>query len=241
MATNILLVIPAYGSQISLATFQTTHALIPALGAKGIGGGITTFSYPEIGEARNIALTGWYDTCPDASHMLFIDADMGFSPQVVIDMLLFDEPIVGALYSRKTLPIQWAASGMGENHEAKARGPFMEVEGIGMGCCLIRRDCVTTMLEKMPELIDTRLEFHAARDMLPSGRIIRAFDPLDGPRGRLSEDLAFCQRWRDCGGEIWASVGHDIEHVGNYSYKANYMQYIADKQVRGAVPQLAAE
>lgn len=237
MGTNVLLAIPAYGNSVSVTTLNTTHSIMQAFLAKGIRGGIAAFSYPEVSEARNILLTGWYDTCPDATHMLFIDSDMGFSPEVVLDMLTFNEPMVGAIYSKKSLPVQWAASGLGDKF-AEARGNFMKVAGLGMGCFLIRRDAVTTMLEKMPELIDTRMEHHAAKHML-AGRIIRAFDSFDNPdstiHGRMSEDLAFCCRWRQCGGEIWASVGHDIEHVGQYSYTANYAKYVAEKAERGEI------
>lgn len=228
---NILIAIPAYGNQVSVATLNTTHSLIQHFGSKAIGGGLAAFSYPDVSEARNILLTGWYDGCKDSTHLLFIDADMGFSPAVVMDMLMFNEPMVGAMYTKKTIPVQWAASGLSEA-EVKRNGNFMTVAGLGMGCFLIRRDAIDIMLEKMPELIDTRMEYHAAKEML-GGRIIRAFDPFDNPdtnqAGKLSEDLAFCQRWRTCGGDVWASLEHTLEHVGNYTYKCNYIQYVTDR------------
>ncbi len=91
----------------------------------------------------------------------------------------------------------------------------------------------------MPELIDTRINFHSAKEML-NGRIIRAFDGMDNPdentAGRLSEDLAFCCRWRMCGGDVWAAIGHTIEHVGLYSYKANYIEYLQQKEAAGEIP-----
>jgi hypothetical protein len=238
MTTNILLALPAYGNVVSIATLNTTHALIQALSSKGIRGGIAAFSYPDVAESRNILLTGWYDGCKDATHLLFIDSDMGFGPQVVFDMLMLNEPMVGAMYSKKVIPPQWAASGLPES-EVKRLGDFMTVGGLGMGCFLIRRDAIDIMLEKMPELIDTRMQYHAAKDML-GGRIIRAFDTFDNPddnqAGKLSEDLAFCQRWRTCGGDVWASVGHDIEHVGLYSYTANYARFISEKHAAGELP-----
>jgi hypothetical protein len=55
-------------------------------------------------------------------------------------------------------------------------------------------------------------------------RLIRAFDPLVREDGaRLSEDFAFCHRWRTlCGGEVWASVAHQITHVGLHHFAARY-------------------
>jgi hypothetical protein len=250
MTPNILVCIPAYGNVVSVPTLNTTHALIQMFSSRNIRGGIAAFSYPDVSEARNIMLTGWYDGCPDATHMLFIDSDMSFGPQVVLDMILLNEPMVGAIYPKKTLPIQWAASGLAEK-DVKRNGNFMTVAGLGMGCFLIRRDAVDIMLKQMPELIDTRMTYHAAKDML-GGRILRLFDTFDNPddnqAGKLSEDLAFCQRWRTCGGDIWASLEHDIEHVGQYSYKGNYIQFISEREQNAspltlvdAVKQMAAE
>lgn len=235
MATSILVGIPAYGNVVSTATLNASHAVIQALMSKGISAGVATFSYPDVAEARNIMMTAWYDTAPQYTHMLFVDSDMGFPAQLVLDMIMFGEPMVGALYPRKIIPIQWAASGLGDTF-AERRGDFMKVAGLGMGCFLIRRDAITTMIEKMPELVDTNMEYHSAKDMIPN-RIIRAFDGMECPEknGRLSEDLAFCARWRQCGGDVWAAIGHTIEHVGLYSYKANYLEMIKEKEAAGEI------
>ena len=238
MGTHITIGLPAYGNHLSIATLNTTVSLLQTFMGKGIQGAMAAFSYPDVAEARNILLTGWYDTVPNSTHLLFIDSDMGFDPQVVMDFLTFNEPMVGALYTRKCIPVQWAASGLGDTH-AERRGDFMKVAGLGMGCFLIRRDAIDIMLEKMPELSDTRMKYHAAKEMLPN-RIIRAFDGFDNPddraAGRMSEDLAFCCRWRQCGGDVWAAIGHTIEHVGNYAYKANYLQDLAAKEAAGELP-----
>ena len=103
----------------------------------------------------------------------------------------------------------------------------MLVEGVGFGITLLRRDLVTAMLEKMPELVDTRLALHPAGDTLRqagANRLIRAFEKLDLPeRGLVSEDLSFCIRWGQCGGKVWASIGHKISHVGPYDYAGRYL------------------
>jgi len=37
----------------------------------------------------------------------------------------------------------------------------------------------------------------------------------------LSEDFAFCKRWLDMGGEIWADLASRLTHVGPNAYEGN--------------------
>jgi hypothetical protein len=238
---NIFVFVPAFGQQISAATFMTTHGLQQTLASRSISGSFSTLSFPDIAELRSMAMTIWYDSMPASDHMLFIDADMAFPPEMVLDMLLLDEPIVGAIYPQRRIPVSWAGSGDGSVHTER-RGNFMKVEGVGMGCTLIRRDVVTKFIEKMPELIDTRLKLHPAVEMMKGAgatRIIRAFEKLDMPeRGVVSEDLSFCIRWGKMGGSIWAAIGYDMSHIGPYNYSGNYLKYVDEQQAREAAVKL---
>jgi hypothetical protein len=233
MAHKLFIFVPAFGQTLTVTTFLTTHALQQHMASKSIQCGISSTSFPDIAELRSMALTIWYDTMPDSSHMLFIDSDMGFPPDMVTDMIMFDEPIVGAIYPQRKLPLSWAGSGTGDP-VTERRGNFMKVEGVGMGCTLIRRDVVTKMIEQMPELIDTRLALHPAGEMLRgagTSRIIRAFEKLDLPeRGVVSEDLSFCIRWNRCGGSVWAAIGYRMSHVGPFDFGARYLDTIEHQE-----------
>lgn len=230
---KVFMFVPGFGQIISAATFMTTHALQQAFAAKSIAGSVSTLSFPDIAELRSMATTIWYDTMPDNQYLLFIDSDMGFSPDMVLDMLHFDEPIVGAIYPQRNLPVSWAGSGTGDVMTQR-RGNFMEVEGVGMGVTLIRRDVITAMIEKFPELVDTRIGLQPYARILQSAganRLIRCFDKMNiENRGWVSEDLSFCIRWRQCGGQVWAAVGYRISHVGPYDYGACYLEHVTQQQ-----------
>lgn len=230
---KIFMFVPGFGQIVSAATFMTTHALQQALASKSIVGSISTLSFPDIAELRSMATTIWYDTMPDAQYLLFIDSDMGFPPDVVLDMMHFDEPLIGAIYPQRNLPVSWAGSGTGEA-VTQRRGNFMEVEGVGMGCTLIRRDVIATMLQKFPELVDERIAMQPYAKILQSAganRLIRVFDKMNIPeRGWVSEDLSFCIRWRQCGGQVWAAVGYRISHVGPYDYGACYLEHVTQQE-----------
>lgn len=213
---NVYVFVPAFGRQITSTTFEATHHLMLAFMSKGIHATISTFSWPDISEIRNMVLSFWYDTMPNSTHLLFVDADMGFQPEMVLDMMAFSEPMVGAAYPKRTYPIEWAGSGI---EAAETRSGFIEVEGLGMGCFLIRRDAVTAMIEKFPELV---FDYMTLTDLQQMGakRTFGFFDPIRGPTGKVSEDISFCRRYRETGGKVWASIAHPVSHVGPWAFTA---------------------
>jgi len=220
--------IPSFRGNINAATFESSHRLAVTMISKGIQTHISTFSWPDIEELRNAVLSYFYDAVPDFTHLLMIDDDMGFEPDMIVDMLLLDEPVVGAIYPKKTLPIDWVASGL----EAKGdfRPGFIEVEALGTGCFLIRRDAVTKMIEQFPELIYPHITLATMRDPNKPGRTLGFFDQMRTPEGKVSEDISFCRRWRECGGKVWASIAYEITHVGNYAFTACFARDAKRKQ-----------
>lgn len=233
MPQKMFIVVPAFGQNVTAATFMAICGLQSTLAAKGIQAAVTVFSFPDIAELRSIFTTIWFDTMPDHDMLLFVDADMGFQPQLVLDMILFNEPLVGTLYRQRNPNITWAGSGTGDMFTER-RGDFVRVEGVGMGCTIIRREVVARMLQAYPELIDTRLNLHPAAQLLRSAgvnRMFRCFEKMDIPdRGIVSEDLSFCIRWNRLGGQVWANIGHRISHVGPYDYQGCYGEFIAQQE-----------
>ncbi len=241
---KVFIFVPAFGNTLTATTFLSTHQISQMLTSKSVGASVSTLSFPDIAELRSMAMTIWYDTMPDIDYLLFIDADMGVDPNMILDMLVFDEPIVGTIYPQRKLPMSWAGSGEG-TPQSERRGNFMKVEGVGMGCTLIHKSVVQTILAKFPELADYRIDLHPAQAILRqagANRIIRCFEKLDIPeRGIVSEDLSFCIRYRRCGGQVWAAIGYDVSHVGQFDYRGNYLAHItqasqaAEAEARAAV------
>lgn len=212
---KLLVFIPSFRGQISATTFETSHALMSTLAAKGIIASIATYSWYDISELRNMVLSVWYDTMKDSTHILFVDDDMGFPPQMVLDMLTLDEPVVGAVYPKRGSPLDFVGSGI---EAAEYRTGFIEVEGVGGGCMLIRRDAIEQMLAYFgPRMIG---DYMVVGDLKAAGgyRTLRFFDHIYTGEGKMSEDIAFCRRWRETGGRVWASVAYNIQHVGPWIF-----------------------
>lgn len=240
--TKILIATPAHGEMFYTPYVSSVIRLQRAAARNRWETLFASIAYADIAESRNFLLTHFYDKT-DATHLLFIDADMGYEAQLVVDMINLRKPVVGIIAPRRQIDLnrvaELAAKGESANRaiarshqfliqpSKRAGKPrivngFIEVAGCGAGILLISRAAIKTMLEKLPDISDT-----AAKKTSPLAgnldRLIRAFDVMTVDGARLSEDYAFCHRWREgCGGEIWANISHPIVHVGLHRFAGRY-------------------
>jgi hypothetical protein len=269
MASNkILIATPAFGEVFYTPYVHSMFRLHRALTPKNWRLSFASIAYSDIIEARNFLLTQWFDKT-DCSHLLFVDADMGFEAELVLDMLALKKPLVGTIYTRRQIDLgrlaKLAAGGeRSDNAIARAHdfivrpmrsrpvrriNGFIEVEGCGAGLLLIQRACIAAMLKKMPDISDTQAPKTAPIAKTLS-RLIRAFDPIITNGGRLSEDFSFCHRWRSCSGEIWARADKTVTHIGLHRFEARYADARTTARVvlkpealklrRGGAPRAAA-
>ncbi len=227
---SVLVVMPTYAASTNAYTAFSLFMLGTTLIAKGIGCGAWIVSSPNIDDLRNCAFTYWYDQT-ELTHLLFVDSDMEFKPQLVLDMLDFDKPIIGTMYRRKREEITWVGEPLMTT--AVVERGFMPVERIGMGVTLIRRDCADTMIENYPSHV-LPVPFGCKHDLLAEyqlKRLFRFFDRIPNGVEDISEDYAFCKRYREAGGTIWATVGHEVGHMGLYNYKGRMWESMQEFMV----------
>lgn len=220
---SVMICVPAYGQSVCAQTMEALFKLAQFLTLNAIRNQLVWYSAADIVEVRNLFLTQWYDCHPQFSHMLFIDADMGFEPELIRDMLAFDKPLTGTFYARRQMPPSVVGAALKEDHAfPDIVSGFLPAAYIGAGVMLIKRSMIKEMLEHKPGLIDALPSVLANATTLPLTRLIRAFDTILENDRRLSEDISFCSRWIECGGEIWANVMHKIDHVGPFNFHLRY-------------------
>ena len=234
---RITVATPAFGEMFYTPYVQSLLRLQRAIYQRNWTMRHASVSYAYVAEARNYLVTHWYDKS-DATHLLFVDADMGFEPQLIFDMIALDKPVVGVIYTKRQVNLQKLAelSAKGEKpaqaiaraHDfivrpLRGRQPrrlkgFMEVEGCGTGIMLIKREAITTMLKTLPGINDT-----SAKETSPLAaeldRLIRAFDNIDANGVPLLDDFAFCYRWQtQCKGETLGARRPAVTHIGLHKF-----------------------
>jgi hypothetical protein len=186
-----------------------------------------------ITRARNEMVAAFLDDSR-ATHLLFIDADIVFDPTAVFRLLDFGRPLVAGIYPAKVIPwdvvrekaIRGVPSLEASSlryvyklEDAHKRGDpidgFARARWAGTGFMMIERAVVERLIAAYPELSYSGV--HTAPDPLPGTKNRYAlFDPMIDPQTRvyLSEDYAFCERWRMLGGEIWVDLTSRLTHIG---------------------------
>jgi hypothetical protein len=106
--------------------------------------------------------------------------------------------------------------------QVKVIDGMRRVDRTGLGCAAIRRDAFESLIAT--SIVRLRPEHSSERFGL-EGPFYDFFSEITFEDGnRLSEDYAFCKRWRSMpGNEIWAVVDEPIGHVGDMVYSAPYL------------------
>ena len=188
----------------------------------------------------------------DATHLLFIDADIAFRADTVFRLLDFDKDVVTAVYPKKSFNFEAVdrfleARARGDPAAAQSQEPvqsvgldyniniagataqvtdgFVQVLDSATGFMMISRRCLEAMCDRY------RDELYAVNDIASSGGVhvkdyVALFQCLVDPATRrfLSEDYSFCRRWQAMGGEIWADLASPLVHIGAHQWTADPRQ-----------------
>lgn len=150
----------------------------------------------------------------DATHLLFIDADIGFSAGAALRLLAHRREVVGATYAKKSLgEPDFAVIPL---PEVPVRdGGLVEVHSLPTGFLLLSRDAIQRMVGAYGAA--TRYRIHPSEASGPwSDNLFALFDCErdDASLSYFSEDYTFCQRWRRLGGQCWLDPHILLEHHG---------------------------
>ena len=255
---KIFLGMPIYGGMLTEATLHGLLELQSWTQANKIAMRIQTMGNESlITRARNTIVSMMMDqTDFVATHLLFIDADIGFNWKNIERLICADKDIVCGIYPRKHIYLEKVKKILEENPsatadeiEAKALGynvnfddpesirgedGYFRVNEAATGMMLVKREVFRKMFKKFPE---RKYE----SDQIVNGGPYRSDNCYDlfavGPYKTkdqiryLSEDYYFSRLWtEECGGEIWADLSMPLTHFGNRAFKGHVGTLVAKKE-----------
>lgn len=241
---------PMYGAQCTGTYTKSCTDLSLMCGANGIDVRFYfLFNESLIQRARNYIVDEFLRS--DCTHMVFIDADIGFNPRDVLGLLavqIQDKEkynIVTGPYPKKT--IAWekvsaaAAQGKGKDNPFELEnytadyvfnpvnkttsfnlGEPLEIAEGGTGFMLIPRETLEKFRDAYPEL--QYKPDHARTENFDGSRMITAFfDCVIDPDTKryLSEDYFFTKYARKAGMQVWMCPWMQLHHIGSYVFKGS--------------------
>ncbi len=228
---------PCYGGIVTVGFFTSTFRLQEACVRSGIR---VTFLMPSgdalIQRARQ-NITTFFLSQPDATHLLFVDADIEFQPEQVFRLLRFKEDVTAALYPLKRRDWEKAKAAAKTNGDPESasliyicelarpgvsRNRFAKARYVGNGFMMIRRAALEKMMKAYPQL--QYKSQGSPGDPFPGNPYRYAFfDCLldDTTKAYLAEDFSFCRRWTDLGGDIWVDQQSKLNHIGMDIFKGD--------------------
>jgi hypothetical protein len=186
---------------------------------------------------------------PEASHLLFVDADIGFEPEQVLRLIGCGADVVAGIYPIKRLNWEKVRKVVETNRPKIASAAldyvlevddpekvvvtngFTRVRYAGTGFLLIRRHVLEKMCAHYRSLQFFRE--HSIDALAGNPHRFALFECLieENSGIYLSEDFSFCKRWTDMGGEIWADLQSRLNHVGPTTFHGDVAtQFFAPAQ-----------
>ena len=208
---------PCYGGQINEVCFQGYMKWTILALKHDIGFTVDTLSNESnINRGRNSLAAKFL--AGNATHLMFVDADIQWQPEHVIKLIKANRDVVGGVYPSKSIPVKHVVNTL---DNGKQQGDLIEVGTIGTGFLLIRRNVFERLIQSGVKKYtdDIGLE-----DKYNDYQYDFFNCTIDSQGRYLTEDWSFCRSWRKIGGDIWADLSINLGHVGYHRFQSDLEQ-----------------
>lgn len=220
-STRLHFCIPSYGGMVNEAFFISMLKFMATANRLGLNFTVDTMVNESlIPRGRNSLVAKFLAFEPKSTHLMFIDADIGFEPEEVLKLILANKDVAGGLYPKKALPIQYVVNKIPNSEK---EGNLVEVANLGTGFMLIKRQVIETLIQRRPDLhYADAIGLDPKYDPYKYALFDTQIDP--STKEYLSEDYYFCKLWRENGGKIWADLSIKLDHTGYYKFAGDATQ-----------------
>jgi hypothetical protein len=208
--------IPCYGGMVSEPTMTSFLRFVLLAQQVGLNWSLDTMVNESLIPRGRNNLMAKMMTNQNSTHFMFIDADIRFQPESILQMMAYDKEVIGGLYPKKALPINYVIN---LKPQVTVQGDIYTVDTMGTGFLLFKRSVYEKLIAAHPE---TKYVDDIGLGKQYEPMMYAIFDCVIDHRGHyLSEDWTFCRRWQAIGGDIWAHSKTLLNHVGHYEFQGD--------------------
>ena len=211
--TCVHICMPCYGGMLTESTFMSYIKWANTARQLGLNWTVETMTNESlISRARNTLVAKFLQN-PQSTHLMFIDADIGWEPWHLLVLLDRDVDVIGGLYPMKSLPIKWVVNGFDGAEEGE--NGLQEVSKTGTGFMLVKRH-VFDKLNSHPAVKPFANDIGLPKEL--DQHLRTYYDTAVRENRYYSEDWTFCENWRDIGGKVWVDKRVLLKHTGTYVF-----------------------
>ena len=236
---KVYVAMPCYDS-MRVETCVSLMDTFSALGGSGIECKFKSVKTSLVTHGRNLLTAGFMDSGFD--YMLFVDADVEFSPEAVMRMLVPEKDIICTPYRNKEDPWidRYSVKFKDKDHIEILEWDIIEIEEGPAGLMLISRKVYERLMDKYPEL---KIKFNEATREKMNKEIGAKDDAIDKymynfwdtsfkKHQSKGEDLAFCDLARAAGFKLYANLDSWTTHHGSYGWKGRFGDHLVKKKAK---------
>lgn len=152
-----------------------------------------------------------------ATHLMFIDADIGWDPDSVLKLALHKRGVVCGAYPMKGEPIRYALNPVPGGQTIP---PLVEVMTSATGFMLIERGVIEGLVAALPQ---TKYRDNLNLGAAYEPHMYALFDTMIDEHGNyLSEDWTFCKRVREVLKQpVWVDTDIKLDHMGTHKFSGD--------------------
>ena len=244
MKQHVFIATPMYGGMCSGYYAQSVLTLQKCLQSAGVDCTYSLmFNESLITRARNALTHGFLSS--NATHLMFIDADIRFIPDQFLPMLAADKDIICGIYPKKEINWQLVRQAIerGEtddklkfhtgsfvvnlvDYSGEVTVPMnqpLEIWNGGTGFMLIKREVFENLSQHVPTYTNNTVDLSGT---LKDDPIKEFFTTCIEPETNvlLSEDYYFCRLARQYGHKVYAAPWVQLGHLGSYLFEGQLLQ-----------------
>jgi hypothetical protein len=222
MRTRIMAATPTYTGQVCVPFLQSFVASWGHLMVNGVEMELTVANHFTIIQfARNFLVWKFLHD-PTCTHLLWIDSDLGWSPDAILRMVNRKKDVIAGVYPVKQrngwFPYMQAGPPTEEGIQLAERVPT--------GFMLCSRDVVEAVAQSV---LWHDLEHQGQKYSVPN-----VFDFVHEGKDLWGEDFVFCKRARGLGFEVWVETDVHFQHIGMSGWEGNLKDKLTN-QAEGAL------
>lgn len=235
---SVLIATPAYGGIVNVQYASSLCENVLNLNSNGINTQWYMLANESLIQRGRNSIVNFFLKETSHDYLMFIDGDIGFPADSILQMLRHNKDIVCAPYPKKM--IMWDkikeavlaeeenfheygssyVYNLTDNHEPSKENALLQIKHGGTGFMLIKRRVFDKLKHSVPKYRISHVK--DANNNFVHEEHLEFFGVSIAGGLLLSEDWHFCELWTNAGGKIYLDGSIRLTHTGTHVFDGNF-------------------